>query len=92
MAGIEQRRGSGNTDADELRCPGCGSVKWYRDGLWIHETRSGGVVSERLVAPRGGDMPWSCSACGETVFSFMRLHVGLEQVARGTASAERAHA
>ena len=92
MAGIAERRGSGDTDADELRCPTCRSVKWYRDGLRIHGTRGGEVVTERLAPARGGDLPWSCSACGETVFSFMLLHVRLEQVARGAVSVSGAHA
>jgi len=81
MTGIEELRSSGNADADELRCPSCGSLKWYRDGLWIHGTPSGGVVCQRLKPARGGDVPWSCSSCGETVFTFMRLHVRLEEVA-----------
>ncbi len=83
MTGIGERRESGSTEADDLRCPSCDSVKWYRDGLWIRGIASGEVVSERLVPAKGSDVPWSCSSCGETVFSFMRLHVRLEEVAAG---------
>jgi hypothetical protein len=81
MTGIEHRAGSGTLASEDVQCPDCSEVSWVRDGLWIHRRPNGSLDRQWLSAAQDRDMPWACSACGATVFSWMQLHVRLEQAA-----------
>ena len=81
MTGIDHQMRPGALGSEDFTCPDCAEVSWVRDGLWIHRRPDGSLDRQWLSAAHDRDMPWACSACGATVFSWMQLHVRLEQAA-----------
>jgi hypothetical protein len=66
--------GHGRTLAESLRCPGCRSIDWYRDGFDVYERPDGSVQRLRTGPIAGAFAPWSCARCGHTVPWRAELH------------------
>ncbi len=64
----------GQPAPDDVRCPGCRSVRWRRVGERIIESRSAaGAELRRETIPDNRPWDWACERCGYSVRPTDRL-------------------
>ncbi len=67
---------------DELRCPSCGRVAWFRDPLAVEGTDDGRVIVGYAFPEAVFGGGWSCMECGNELPRWLQLARRLDAVAR----------